>query len=156
MTLCTGYLNNWSYSKWRYYCHCLKNVSNRVISLKWRTTKQTPRLQSTSELYRPSDCRLSAKLVPTLADRECRVVSAMNSHGHLFRFSRPEALLFFQVARQLSSRGCVDPVPDPLLLRKSDSAENPTRDLWICSQELWPLDHRGGPKVEKVLKFTFF
>jgi hypothetical protein len=27
----------------------------------------------------------------------------------------------------------VDPVPDPLLLRKSGS-----------SQELWPLDHRGG------------
>jgi hypothetical protein len=38
----------------------------------------------------------------------------------------------------------VDPVPDPLLLRKSGSAWNRTRDLWICSQELWPLDHRGG------------
>jgi hypothetical protein len=24
------------------------------------------------------------------------------------------------------------------------SAGNWTRDLWICSQELWPLDHRGG------------
>jgi hypothetical protein len=31
--------------------------------------KQTPGLQSASELYRPSDRRLSAKLVPTLADR---------------------------------------------------------------------------------------
>jgi hypothetical protein len=30
------------------------------------------------ELYRPSDRRLSAKLVPTLADRGCRVVSATN------------------------------------------------------------------------------
>jgi hypothetical protein len=49
-----------------------------------------------------------------------------------------------QVAPQLSSRGWVDPVPDPLLLRKSGSAGNRTRDLWICSQELWPLDHRGG------------
>jgi hypothetical protein len=29
-----------------------------------------------SELYRPSDRRLSAKLVPTFADRGCRVVSA--------------------------------------------------------------------------------
>jgi hypothetical protein len=37
----------------------------------------------------------------------------------------------------------VDPVQDPLLLRISGSAENRTRDLWICSQELWPLDHRG-------------
>jgi hypothetical protein len=49
-----------------------------------------------------------------------------------------------QVAPQLSSRGWVDPVPDPLLLRKSASAGNRTRDLWICSQELWPLAHRGG------------
>jgi hypothetical protein len=33
----------------------------------------------------------------------------------------------------------VDPVPDPLLLRKSGSAGNLTRDLWICSQELCGL-----------------
>jgi hypothetical protein len=38
----------------------------------------------------------------------------------------------------------VDPVPDPLLSRKSGSAWNRTRDLGICSQKLWPLDHRGG------------
>jgi hypothetical protein len=29
----------------------------------------TPWPKSTSELYRPSDCRLPAKLVPTFADR---------------------------------------------------------------------------------------
>jgi len=39
----------------------------------------------------------------------------------------------------------VDPVPDPLLLRKSGSAGDRTRDLCICSQKLWPLDHSGGP-----------
>jgi hypothetical protein len=39
----------------------------------------------------------------------------------------------------LTSRGWVDPVPDPLLLRKSGSAGNRTRDLCICSQKLWPL-----------------
>ena len=38
----------------------------------------------------------------------------------------------------------MDPVPDPLLLGKSGSAGNRTRDLRICSQKLWPLDHRGG------------
>jgi hypothetical protein len=38
----------------------------------------------------------------------------------------------------------VDPVPDSLLLRKCGSAGNRTQDLGICSQELWPLDHRGG------------
>jgi hypothetical protein len=38
--------------------------------------------QSASELYRPSDLCLSAKLVATFADRGCRVVSATDSHGH--------------------------------------------------------------------------
>ena len=35
----------------------------------------------------------------------------------------------------------MDPVPGPLLLRKSGSAGDRTRDLCICSQKLWPLDH---------------
>jgi hypothetical protein len=50
----------------------------------------------------------------------------------------------FQVAPQLFSRCWVDRVPDPLLLRKPGRAGNRTRNLWICSQELWPLDGRGG------------
>jgi hypothetical protein len=60
---------------------------------------------------------------------------------------------FFQVAPQLYSRGWVSHVPNPLLLRKSGSTGNRTRDLWICSQELWRLDHRGSlsnPKGEKT------
>jgi hypothetical protein len=43
----------------------------------------------------------------------------------------------------------MDPAPDPLLLRKSVSAGNRTRDFWIRSKALWPLDHRGGP-VTKI------
>jgi hypothetical protein len=50
---------------------------------------------------------------------------------------------FFQVAPQLSSRGWVDLVRDPRLLRKC-RAGNQTRDLWIYSHELWPLDDIGG------------
>jgi hypothetical protein len=41
-------------------------------------------------------------------------------------------------------KGRVDPVPDPLLLRKFSSARNRTRNLWVFSQEVWPLNHRGG------------
>jgi hypothetical protein len=44
-------------------------------------------------------------------------------------------------------KGLEDPVPDPLLFRKSGSAKNWIRDLWVSSQELWPLDHRGGRNV---------
>jgi hypothetical protein len=87
---------------------------------------------------------LVCEVVPTFVDRGCCVVSATDSRGRQSWFSRPEPLLFLQIAPQLSSRGWVDPVPDPLLLRKSGSAGNRTKDLWICSQKLWPLDHRGG------------
>jgi hypothetical protein len=67
----------------------------------------------------------------------------------------------FQVALQLSL-GWVDPVSDPLLLRKSGSAGNRTRNLWACSQELWPLHHRRSwtersPNITnygKTLPFT--
>jgi hypothetical protein len=37
--------------------------------------------ESASELYRPSDRRLSAKLVSTFADRGCRVVSVTDPYG---------------------------------------------------------------------------
>ena len=46
----------------------------------------------------------------------------------------------------------MDPVSDPLLLRKSGSAGDRTRDLSICSQKLWPLDYRGGPTNRYVTK----
>ena len=42
------------------------------------------------------------------------------------------------------------PVPDPLLLRKTGSAGNRTRDLCICRQKRWPLDHRGGLTKDKL------
>jgi hypothetical protein len=50
-------------------------------------------------------------------------------------------------------KGWANPGPDPMLLRKSDSAGNRPLDLWVCSQKVWPLDHRGGILFpEKALK----
>jgi hypothetical protein len=46
--------------------------------------------------------------------------------------------LFLQVALQSSSLGIVEPVAEQLLLRKSGSAGNRVRNLWIFSQE---FDH---------------
>jgi hypothetical protein len=82
---------------------------------------------SARDLYQPSDRRLSANLVPTLADRGCYVVSVTDSYGRILGFLDRSHCFFFQVAAQLYSRGWVDPVPDPLLLRKSGSAGNRTR-----------------------------
>jgi hypothetical protein len=92
-----------------------------------RKRKETPWPESASELYRPSDRRLSAKLVPTFEDRRCHVVSVTDTYGRYFGFLDRSRYFFFQVALQLYSRGWVDHVPDPLFLRKSGSAGNRTR-----------------------------
>jgi hypothetical protein len=51
---------------------------------------------------------------------------------------------FFQIAPHLSSRGWVYLVSNRLLLRKPCGVGTRTRGPLICSQELWPLDQRGG------------
>jgi hypothetical protein len=86
----------------------------------------TPWPQSAKELYRASDRRLSAKLVPTFENRRCSVVSEADPYGRNLGLIDRSRYFFFQVAPQLYSRGWVDPVPDPLLLRKSGSAGNRT------------------------------
>jgi hypothetical protein len=98
------------------YSVLLKN-SNKCKGELYKTKQKTPWLLSASELHRPSDRRLSAKFVPTFAWSAQRILKAVNL-GFLDR----SRYFSIQVAPQLSSRGWVDPVPDPLLL--------------------WPLDHR--------------
>jgi hypothetical protein len=58
-----------------------------------------------NKLYRPSDRRLSAKVVPTFADRGCRVVSATDPHSRILGFLDRSRYYFFQVAPQIYSRG---------------------------------------------------
>jgi hypothetical protein len=108
-------------------------------------TLKTPWPQSASELYRHSGRRRSAKLVPTFS---FFFLSRGQRNGsprplNLCFIDLEPLLIFIQVAPQLTSRGWVDTVPDPQLLRKSDNAVYWTRDFCICSQKLWTLDHRG-------------
>jgi hypothetical protein len=51
-----------------------------------KQNKQTPWSESASELYRPSNRRLSAKSLPTFADRGCHVVSVMDPYGRILGF----------------------------------------------------------------------
>jgi hypothetical protein len=83
-------------------------------------------------------------LVPTSADRGVRRGQRWGSLTVVNLSFLDRSRYIFQVTPHLSSRGWVDPVPDPLLLRKSGSAGNRTRDLWVCNQEVWPLEHKGG------------
>jgi hypothetical protein len=92
-----------------------------------RYYEKTPWPKSVSELYRPSDRRLSAKFVPTFADRWCYVVSVTVPYGRTLVSLDRNRYFFFKVAPHLYSRGWMDPVPDPLLLWISDSAGNRTR-----------------------------
>jgi hypothetical protein len=71
--------------------------------------------------------RLSTKLVSTVEGRRCHVVSVTDPYGHILGFLDRSRYFFFKVAPQLYSRSWVDPVPDPLFLRKSGSAMNRTR-----------------------------
>jgi hypothetical protein len=89
-----------------------------------KTQTQPPWPQSSSELYRLSDHCLSAKLVPTFTDRGCLMVSAPDLHSCILRFLDGSCCYLFEVAPQLYSWGWVDPIPDPLLPRKSGSSEN--------------------------------
>jgi hypothetical protein len=52
-----------------------------------------------------SDRRLSAKLVPTFADRGCHVVSVTDPYGRILGFLHRSRYFLFQVAPQLYSRG---------------------------------------------------
>jgi hypothetical protein len=102
-----------------------RELSDKQNGSQHHTTK-APWREWASELYRPSDRRLSAKLLPTFADTGRHVVNMMDPYGRILGFIDSSRYFFFQVAPQLYSRGWVDPVPDPLL-RKSSSAGNITR-----------------------------
>jgi hypothetical protein len=113
------------------------------------TKQKTNKLRgpySASELYRMSDCHLSAKFNANFWGWKDVAWSARRiTHGRYSQFSIPEPIRLFHVAPHLSSRGWVDPVADPLLRKKICSAGNRTRGLWVSSQELWLLDYRGSP-----------
>jgi hypothetical protein len=71
----------------------------------WKPQGITVALESASELYRPSDSRLSAKLVPTFADRRSQVVSMTDPCIRIIDFLERNRYFFFQVAPRLHLRG---------------------------------------------------
>jgi hypothetical protein len=107
----------------------LANYGDRATAACWRSSANFLRIEGVA---------WSAQRIPPLVSLD---------------FLDRSRYFFLQVAPQLSSRGWVDTVPDPLLLRKSGSAGNPTRELWICSQKLWPLgDTNPSIHITKLCK----
>jgi hypothetical protein len=66
--------------------------------------KKAPWPESASELYRPSDRQLSAKLMQTFADKGCPLVSLADPHSRILGFLDRSRYFFFQVTPQLYSR----------------------------------------------------
>jgi hypothetical protein len=112
-TLITGRSqHNWSpeIGRPRHCWQILVNACsfNQNAVNKNKQTKQTPWPDSMSKLNRPSVHRLSAKLVPTFADRRCHVVSVTDPYGRILDFL--DRSHYFQVATRLYSWGWADPV----------------------------------------------
>jgi hypothetical protein len=72
-------------------CFSTMNLTITVLDI---SHKKTPWPESTSELYQPSDRCLSAKLVPTFADRGVSRSQRPGSPTAVISISRPESLLF--------------------------------------------------------------
>jgi hypothetical protein len=64
---------------------------------------------------------MSVKLLPTFVDRGCRVVSATDPKAINLDFRDTEPLLSYSSSFSVILTRRVEPVPDPLFLRKSDS-----------------------------------
>jgi hypothetical protein len=105
--------------------------------------RRTPWPESASELYRLSDRLLSAKFVPTFADRGFHVVSVTDPYDPIPGFLDRSRYFFFLVSPQLYSWGWVDPVPEPLLIIKSGSTGNRTRTTGSVARNSDHY-HRGG------------
>jgi hypothetical protein len=98
----------------------LQEQFSSMYSIAMTEGKKTLWLESVSELYPSSNCRLSTKLVPTFADGGCHVVSVTSLRPY-YRLSRPEPLLFH------SSSSSV------VLTRLSGLCSRPTTSQKICS-----------------------
>jgi hypothetical protein len=78
------------------------SIQNLMLITKTENNKLSP--QSATELYPPSDRRLSSKLMPTSADRGFRVGRVTDPYDRNLAFLDRSRYFFFQVAPQLYSR----------------------------------------------------
>jgi hypothetical protein len=61
-------------------------LHNEEIHNSYSSNKQTPWSDSASELYRPSDRRLSVKWLPTFADKGCHMISVTDPYARILGF----------------------------------------------------------------------
>jgi hypothetical protein len=81
----------------------LVHPKRRLAIDRLKTKENLTWSESASEIYRPSDRRLSAKLVPAFEDTGCHVVGVMDPYGRNLAFIDRSRYFFYQVAPQLYS-----------------------------------------------------
>jgi hypothetical protein len=139
--------------RWKIQIYLERNgtqAKGKKLNIEKHVKKRRNSVAYVCERNQPTERQPLVGKVPTLADRRCCVVSVTDLHGRILVLLDRSRYYFFRTVPQLYSLGWVHSVPDPLLLSKSDSDGNGTWDLWICSQHLWPLDHRGG--LRRILR----
>jgi hypothetical protein len=123
-----------------------KYYTNHILILLFTSTKQIPWL-SVRKRTIPTERR------PPVGESSANFPDRGVSRGRrggtptvdILSFPDRSLYFYFKAVPQLSSCDWVDPVPDLLPVRKSGSVDNRTRDLRVCRQEFWLLEHRGGP-----------
>jgi hypothetical protein len=117
-------------------------VLNNSVVFQGNYFQKPPWPESATKSYRPSHCRLSAKLVPTFADIRCHVVSVTSLRPYSW-FSRPDPLLFLPSSSSVALKRLSGPRSRPTTCQEIWQRCESNPDFWIYSRELWPLDHRG-------------
>jgi hypothetical protein len=90
------------------------------------------------------DRSLSETLVPTFTDRGCRVVSPADPPTAVISVFRSETLIFILSSSSIVLTRLSGPRSRPTTSQKIWWRRESNPDLWICSQELWPLDQRDN------------
>jgi hypothetical protein len=84
---------------------CYEEEKNIPVPRLRHNEQQTPWSSPRANYTDRETAACRAKLVPTIADRGCRSVSATDPHGRILDFLDRNRYYFFQVAPQLYSRG---------------------------------------------------
>jgi hypothetical protein len=100
-------------------------VSHYISSGSSITFSSQPHLKLNS-VARVRERTIPTERPPLVGEVSC-VVSSTDPYGRIQGFLDQSRYFFFHVAPQLYSRGWVNPVPDPLLIRKSGSSGNRAR-----------------------------
>jgi hypothetical protein len=103
-------------------------------------------------------------LVSTFADRELLRGQRGGSPTAVNLFSRQQPLFLLSSSSSfMLTRAQWNSFQTQFYTENLVAPGNRTRDLWVCSQKLWPLDHRGGTKLKtrscfilKVIAFVIF